>query len=174
MEIWKDIPDYEGTYQASTFGRIRTKPGKTTHSVKHGIRTWKTRILKEKNQNDRAIRVTLWKNKQSKDYLVHRLVATTFLPKPDGKDYINHKDGNPRNNHIINLEWCDHKENNNHAFDNGLMTTNRVTILHLNKPKTFRSMAKASRYLGLNSGAISNANQRGQKQVAGVRFEVRN
>ena len=173
METWKDIPGYEGIYQASTHGRIRSAPGKTTHSVRHGIRKWQTRIMKPKTKTSRAIRVTLWKDKQSKDYLVHRLVATTFLPKPDGKDCINHKDGNPKNNNITNLEWCDHRENSNHAFDTGLMTSNKKTKLWIDgKQHEFRSMSKASEYLGFNHGAISVARYRGRNTLNGIKFEV--
>lgn len=173
MEVWKDIPGYEGIYQASTLGRIRSKPGKTTHSNIHGLRRWKTRILKEKCKKTREMRVTLWKDKKPKDHLVHRLIAATFIPKLNGKDCVNHKDGNPRNNNITNLEWCDHKENNNHAFDTRLIKTAIPTQIYIaNEVKRFRSMSKASEYLGLSPGAISNAHTRGENKVAGVRFTI--
>jgi hypothetical protein len=53
-------------------------------------------------------------------YMVHRLVAEAFIPKPQGKDIVNHKDGNKQNNHFANLEWCTVSENMQHAVDNGL------------------------------------------------------
>ena len=118
---WRDIPGYEGIYQASSDGQIRTVDGKVTHSVRHGKRVWKGRVLKQKISKDKSCRVELYKNKKSKTWLVHRLVAITFIPKVYGKDYINHIDGNRLNNSVNNLEWCNYTENNNHAFDNDLM-----------------------------------------------------
>ena len=82
-EVWKDIPDYEGLYEASSFGRIRTKEGKTTFTQKRGIRHWKSRIMKGRGNNySTGSRVGLWKNGKVKDWLVARLVAITFLGKP--------------------------------------------------------------------------------------------
>ena len=101
QEIWKDIPDYEGIYQASTLGNIRTVEGKTTFSVRHGERHWKSRILKGRGDNYKTgRRVSLWKDKKCKDWLVARLVAITFLGKPETNLTVNHKDGNRLNNKI--------------------------------------------------------------------------
>lgn len=171
METWKDIPGYEGLYQASSEGRIRTHKDKITISAL-GARKWKQRILKENTRKDRRKRVTLWKDGKPYYYLVHRLIAMTFLEAVDGKNFINHKDGNPKNNNINNLEWCTHKENNNHAFDNGLMTGVKTTLIINGNKKEFRSMSKASDYLGLSHGAISNANSKGLNHVNGIMFEV--
>ena len=67
-EIWKDIPDYEGIYQASNLGQIRTTPNKITMTNLHGIRHWKTRILKGRgNYYQTGKRVSLWKNGKPKD-----------------------------------------------------------------------------------------------------------
>ena len=116
-EIWKSVPGYIGLYEVSNIGRVRTVEGKETHSVRHGVRRWKSRVLREKNPKGRDVRVSLWKDKKEKSFLVHRLVAMAFLPNPDNKATVNHKDGNPRNNHVTNLEWATYKENNNHAFN---------------------------------------------------------
>ena len=77
-EVWKDIPGYEDIYQASNYGRIRSSEGKTTYSRKHGVRHWKSRVLKLKVDNQFSKRVSLWKDGKQKDFLVHRLVAATF------------------------------------------------------------------------------------------------
>lgn len=162
---WRDVVGYEGIYEVSNTGLVRTHKDKTTHSVRHGERKWKQRILKNKTPNGRDVRVTLWKNKKPISYLVHRLVAEAFIPKIEGKESINHLDGDPKNNHVSNLEWCDHKENNNHAFDNGLMTTNdRIILLNkkTNETHIFRSKARASLFLGRNHGYISGRIKRGK------------
>jgi hypothetical protein len=170
MDIWLDIPGYEGIYQSSNTGKIRTHKDKVSYTKKQGKRKWKQRKLKQKVGKDNCHRVSLWKEGKEKTFLVHRLVAMTFLDKPDGNDYINHIDGDRHNNHVDNLEWCDHKHNNNHAFDNGLMTTNREVILmdsKTNELKHFRSLAKASEYLGYNGGALSGYLIKGKKEARG-------
>lgn len=159
-EIWKDVVGYENIYEVSSFGNVRTHKNKRSWSKRHNTwRYWKQRTLKNKTPNGRDVRVTLWKDGKTKDWLAHRLVAYAFIPNHDKrKNSINHIDGNPKNNHISNLEWCDHYENNNHAFDNGLMTTNnKTTLLRLsdNKIFEFRSMAKASLFLERDNRYIS-------------------
>ena len=155
---WKDVVGYEGIYEVSDTGLIRSHEDKTTFTKKHGKRKWQQRILKDKTPKGRDSRVSLWKNGESKDFLVHRLVASAFIPKIEGKESINHIDGNPKNNHVSNLEWCDHTGNNNHAFDNHLMTSNDKVILMDKKTEEaiyFRSKAKASEFLGKNKGYLS-------------------
>src|SRR5699024_2206092 len=167
-EIWRDIPEYEGLYEASSHGRVRSKEGKVTYSEYHGERVWKSRILKEKNPNKkgrRNKRVDLWRDGKPKTLLVSRIVATTFIPNPDNNKFINHMDGDHRNNHVENLEWATSNENNNHAFDNDLIGTNiRIKLIRKsgNKKYEFRSMARASEFLGRNKGYISSLIKRGK------------
>lgn len=168
METWKDVVGYEGLYEVSDSGIIRTHKDKTTFTQWHGNRKWKQRILKDKTPNGRDARVTLWKSGKSKDFLIHRLVAEAFIPKIAGKDFVNHKDGNPKNNQVSNLEWCNHKENNNHAFDNELIKTSKKVILinrTTQEPFYFRSMGKASEFLGRNVGYISSLIQKGIHEI---------
>jgi hypothetical protein len=163
---WRDVVGYEGIYEVSDDGKIRTHKDKTTFSERHGIRKWKQRVLSQKVGKDGGCRVELYKDRKNQTWLVHRIVALAFKPKVDGKDYINHLDGDRRNNHISNLEWCDHKENNNHAFDNKLINTAHGVALFDNETKEiqyFRSKAKASEYLGKHHGFISALLQRGDK-----------
>ncbi len=111
LEKWQSIKGYEGIYEVSDKGRIRSSKGKTTHSKKHGIRIWEERIMKLKTDKNGYKRITLYKDKKAKDFLVHRLVAEAFCKKTEGKNLINHIDGNPSNNDYENLEWCDYKDN---------------------------------------------------------------
>lgn len=167
MENWKDVPEYEGIYEVSDQGRVRTKLGKTTYTKRHGVRKWKQRYLKNKTPKGREVRVSLWKDGKEKTWLVHRLVALAFIPKVDGKEYINHIDGNPKNNKVENLEWCNHTENNNHAFDNGLNKSNQILLVDKKSgaPHLFRSFSKASEFLGKNTGYLSNLKKRGKFEL---------
>lgn len=106
-EIWKDIVGFEGYYQISNYGRL-----KSFKKIKSG------RILSNVNNLGWYFNVVLRKKgiKTMKSVKIHRLVAEHFIPNPDGKKYINHKDGNKQNNHVSNLEWCTQAENVKHAI----------------------------------------------------------
>lgn len=159
-EQWKDIPDFEGIYEASTFGRIRTKLGKATYTKTHGVRIWKQRILKFKGHNCvTGYRVTLWKNGICKDFLVARLVASTFLSNElKNKNLtVNHIDGNRFNNNISNLEWCTLRENIKKAYENNLYPQRNIILIDKETKKEifFNSLSKASLYMKRNVGYIS-------------------
>ena len=166
VEEWKDVVGYEGIYEVSNHGQVRTHKNKTTYTNRHGIRHWKQRVLKEKSKANRDVRINLWKNGKSKDFLVHRLVAEAFIPNPKNKPTVNHIDGNPRNNRVDNLAWATFYENNNHAFDNNLISTAyAVTLINqeTSVKKSFRSLSKASLYLGFGVGYLSNRLKRNKK-----------
>lgn len=119
-EIWKDIKGYEGLYQVSNLGRIKSlqryrisKSG-TNQNVNE-------KILKQScGKTNKYLNVTLAKNKKNKTFQIHRLAALNFIPNPNNYPQVNHKDGNKQNNCVDNLEWCTCKENINHAWKNGL------------------------------------------------------
>ncbi len=157
-ETWKDIPGYEGIYQASTLGNIRTVEGKTTFSKKHGIRRWKSRILKGRGDNpNTGKRVNLYKDGSAKEFLVARLVAITFLGNPPEGFTVNHIDGNRMNNAIENLEWLSLADNIRHGFSTGLYPTKHITLSRNGKKYEFESMAKCDKFLGRKSGYTSNS-----------------
>jgi hypothetical protein len=106
MEIWKDIPDYEGLYQASNLGNIK--------SLKKNI------ILRQNGDNYGYMQVILYNGETRKTGKAHRLVGKAFIENPENKPQINHKDGNKKNNHVSNLEWLTNRENKKHAIDTGL------------------------------------------------------
>lgn len=117
-EIWKDIPGYEGFYQASNLGNIRSIDRVVPHG-KNGFVKAKSKQLKAALYQG-YYKVALCTNRKLKSFYVHKLVAITFIgPKIDGKE-INHIDGNKINNSVLNLEWCSRSENVQHAFDTGL------------------------------------------------------
>ncbi|OEK70853.1 NUMOD4 domain-containing protein [Staphylococcus equorum] len=167
-EIWKDVVDYEGIYEISNFGRVRTHKNKITYTEKHGTRHWQQRYLKNKTPNGRDVRVALWKAGKPKDYLVHRLVAFAFIPVMKNKECINHIDGNPKNNNVENLEWCNHLENNRHAFENNLIDTQKsVKLTHIDTDLQleFISMARADKWLKRATGYTSGRLLRGHNIV---------
>lgn len=96
MEIWKEIPGYEGLYEVSSYG---------------GVRRYHSYDLKLYNTNKGYLQVYLYNNGVRKGIKVHRLVAQTFIPNPDCLPQVNHKDENKTNNRVDNLEWCDCKYN---------------------------------------------------------------
>ena len=163
-EMWKPIPGYEGIYEASDLGRIRTAEGKTTSSARFPVRVWKQRILKPKIQtrkNGRKDqRVNLWKDGVESTQLVARLIAMAFLPLPYEKMTVNHINGNPMDNRIGNLEWCTIGENIRHGFDTGLYNKSKKAVIltdQQGKELRFKSMAEANRFLGKSHGYVSEA-----------------
>lgn len=169
LEKWKDVKGYEGIYEVSDHGKVKTKKGKTTYTARHGERVWKERVLKQKIDKKGYKRVSLWKEGKSKTSLVHRLVADAFIENPHDEPMVNHKDGNPSNNKVENLEWCDSKHNVNHAFDNGLMYTVEIVLKSqkTGEEKEFRSMKEASLFMGRSHGYVSGLLKKGKREADG-------
>ena len=103
-EEWRDIEGYEGLYQVSNLGRVKSKRG----------------ILKPRITPKGYLRIQLSKGGNRKDKFVHVLVAETFLCKYDRTLQVNHIDGNKENNKVNNLEWCNCKDNMEHSYEIGL------------------------------------------------------
>lgn len=160
-EIWKPIPGYEGLYDASSLGRIRSAPGKTTSSAKFEKRVWKSRIMKfkcakcPKGRDD--YRISLWKDGKSRDYLVSRLIAFTWHGIPDGKMTVNHINGDYHDNRPENLEWVSLSDNVKLGFENGQFDSfmKKVTLIGEDGERLdFRSQSQASLYLGHAVGYV--------------------
>jgi len=123
MEIWKDIPGYEGLYQVSNYGRVKSlerlvKNGKDRFYLK------KETILKQSMTTTGYKMVNFSVNKKVKYFKVHRLVMAAFFG--ESQLIVNHMDGNPINNHISNLEYCTQAENLEHALNTGLRKSYRI------------------------------------------------
>lgn len=123
-EIWKDIPGFEGEYEVSNCGRVKTKsrPLRYVHAVtrEEHVRISEERLLLIYINGANYKFVQLYKNKKSKNYTIHSLVAMTFLEKKEGDECVNHIDGNKHNNRVDNLEWCTNAYNHEHATRTGL------------------------------------------------------
>lgn len=122
MEVWKDVVGYEGFYQVSNLGNVksfaREVPYKTYGTWK--MRTVPGRIMKPYKNESGYLLVTLTKPDSRKLCKVHRIVAEAFIENPESKRCVNHKDGNKENNCVENLEWVTYSENMHHAADNEL------------------------------------------------------
>lgn len=119
-EVWKAIPDFEGLYEASTAGRIRSLDRHVTG--KNGVtKKFSGRIIAPVPMKTGYVTVALSKEGKAVRYLVHRLVALAFLPNPDNLEEVNHKDGVKHNNALSNLEWMSRVRNIRHAMGMGLI-----------------------------------------------------
>ena len=116
-EIWKDILGYEGLYQVSNFGRVKSLNYK---------RTGKERILKLLKHKCGYLYIGLHKDNNVKNYYIHRLVAEAFIDNPNNLPQVNHKDENKLNNVVSNLEWCDAKYNINYGTARERMTEKMI------------------------------------------------
>lgn len=166
MELWKAIPGYEGIYEASNHGNIRSAENKATYSQQHGMRIWQQRILKPRKDKQNCLRVTLWKNGIPKDYLLARLVCGTWHENFINTGMtVNHIDGNRLNNSASNLEWLTRGDNIRHGFNTGLYNSVRKGVELVDRETgarlQFNSMADASRAIGRNNGYVSLCVQRG-------------
>jgi hypothetical protein len=110
-EIWKDVIGYEGLYQVSNFGNVKSLGNEFSR---------KERLLKLSTQSKGYLTVVLQKDAKRKMTLVHRLVAEYFIPNIDNKPQINHINGIKTDNKVENLEWVLHRENLDHAIKNNL------------------------------------------------------
>ena len=122
--MWKEIPDCDGLYLANENGQIKSKDRPRRHfSIKNEECFYNRKgiILKPVLDTSGYYRVTItFKNHKQKVFQVHRLIAKTFIPNPENKPQVNHKDGDKTNNNVENLEWVTVQENIVHAFQKGL------------------------------------------------------
>lgn len=166
-EIWKDIVHYEGLYQASNLGNIRSIDRFVVSS--DGIRQFRhgKTIKQRKNQKGYKI-VRLSKNGEAKNKFVHILVLESFCKRPDGLNQINHKDENKENNRLDNLEYCNNVYNQNYgscSVNKSKSTINdkrkSKQVIQFTKDgtfiKEFPSLHEVERTLGFKHGHIRDA-----------------
>jgi len=162
-EIWKDIKGYEGLYQVSNLGNV-----KSFHKEKE-------RLLKFGINNKGYYVVNLYKENNATTKKVHRLVAETFIANLYNLPIINHKDENKLNNNVINLEWCDNKYNLNYGntklnMINASKKRMKAIIqfdINNNEIAKYNSIREASRKTNINRWDISNCAKGKQKSAKG-------
>ena len=106
-EEWKDVENYEGLYQVSNLGRVK--------SLKDNNGKPREKIMKQGKTKNGYLRIMLCKNGKRERFLVHRLVANAFIPNPNNFKCVNHKDEDKTNNCVNNLEWCTYQYNNTYG-----------------------------------------------------------
>ena len=151
-EIWKDIIGYEGLYQVSNLGRIKSLPRNGT--VKE------QKILKQTLDTNGYLTIGLHKNNKAKKINIHRIVAETFVANINNYNIINHKDGNKQNNRVDNLEWCTQKHNIKEAIRLGLQIPyNKKPVFQYDKNgnfiKKYNSVCEAERKTKIFQSNIS-------------------
>lgn len=149
-EIWKNIEGYPN-YMVSNMGRVK--------SLNYN-RTGEEKIMKGIKNNRGYLYVQLYKEGKQKNYLIHRLVASAFIPNPGNLSEINHINEDKTNNQFTNLEWCNRIYNLNYGTHNERMAKSKYKpVLQFSKTdefiKKWDSVSEASRVLGINQGDIS-------------------
>ena len=179
-EIWKDIKEYEGLYQVSNLGKIRTLD-RYVNCLYGQKRLLKGQIVKLFKNNSGYFIVSLYRENKFKNFLVHRLVAQAFIQNSENKSEVNHIDGNKENNCVDNLEWVTKSENELHASKTGLTERHKKIVAENNKKikskkvlqyslngeflKEYCSVSEAARENNFSTGAISNCCRKERKRA---------
>ena len=170
-EIWKPVVGYEGFYEVSNIGRVRSL-ARIVECNDGRKRKIKDRTLKGSRNSGGYSGVTLHKDGCTKFVNIHRIVAEAFVPNPLEKEEVNHKDENPSNNHASNLEWVTHKENLNYGMRNERVAkANSKPVAQYTKDgafiKVWASAAEVKRQLGFNHSNIIQVAKGNRKTACG-------
>lgn len=168
-EIFRPIKGFEGLYSVSNFGSVKRESTKAKKGT--GNYGKSEHIVKQRKNNKGYLVVDLYKDNIRNQLLVHRIVATAFIPNSNNCLVVNHKDENPTNNNVENLEWCTQKYNMNYgtcANRIGLANSKRVTMFSKfhEKIETFKSIIDAERKTGISNGSIGDC-LHGRRKTAG-------
>lgn len=163
MEVWKDIEGYEGLYQVSNFGRIKSLPKKKGNGVGYITNTSFLKLCV--NHNGYCI-VNLSKHSVLTFKQVHRLVARAFIPNPENKEQVNHINGVKTDNRLENLEWCTNGENQKHRHSVLKQKPYGKPIVCIESGKEFTSAFVAGKQEKIDSSTIT-ACCRGRRKTAG-------
>jgi hypothetical protein len=175
-EIWKDVPGFEGLYQVSNKGNIRS----LDRIIEKGGRLHRIKGIPLRQNKTRAGYFIIGFSKEDKRtyHLVHRLVADLYIPNPNNYPCVNHKDENKANNEVENLEWCTHLYNNTYSSRiERVMSKRRRPVVQLSLDgrivNRFSSAKQASIETGINNSVIAEVckNNYGRKTAGGFKWK---
>ena len=174
-EIWRDIINYEGLYQVSNLGRIKSL-AKTIYRYNgfgYYNQHYPEKILTVFYDRRGYPMTFLYKNGKRKTRRIHRLVAEAFIPNPEDKTQVNHINGCKTDNRVCNLEWATNDENMEHAVSNGLHKNPFVSnnprskeVICIETGEVFNTITEATKKYKVHNANVS-ACCRGKKQTAG-------
>lgn len=175
-EVWRDIKGYEGIYQVSNLGRVKSLDRKIRHSKSKFLNV-KGKVLKPKIGTSGYLEVDLRQNGKHQHCRIHRLVAQAFIPNPNNFPIVNHKDENKLNANVNNLEWCNSKYNSNWGTAiERTVNKKSIKIIQIDKDSNkiinvFASSAEAARKTGIGQGHISSCCTGKRKTTGGYRWK---
>jgi len=182
IEIWVDIDGYKGMYQVSNFGKVKSLSRQSWNGA--GWFTKEERILSPNMGTNGYLSVQVCKNGGIRRREIHRLESMAFIPNPENKATVNHKNGIKTDNLLTNYEWATYKENGIHAFVTGLTKGGPVMFgkdnpiskdiyrydLNGNYIDMFHSAGEATRKLGINTCCIGDCARGRQKTSGGYKW----
>ena len=169
IEEWKDIEGYEGIYQISNLGRVKSldRLDSSNHRLKGNIRKFGT-------SPNGYVNIALFKQGKRDVFTVHRLVAETFILNPENKPQVNHIDEDKTNNMVSNLEWMTAKENVNHGTrTEKVISKMSKEVYCVNNGKTYINARIAGLDLGISRETIRDTCNGKQKSAKGYTFKYR-
>lgn len=170
-EIWKDIKGYEGRYQVSNRGNVKSLNYNHTGKIKN-------LKFRKPNTYNQYMTIELCKNNKKEVFFIHRLVAEAFIPNPRKMPVVNHIDGNKTNNKSDNLEWCSYSSNVRHAYDTRLIKQKNRAVNQYSLDgkyiKSWNGVREVQRNLGYSSGALCDCCKGRQKTAYGYVWKYAN
>jgi len=174
-EEWTDVKGYEGLYQISTNGNVKSK-NRFLPSANSRSRLLMGRLLKFKSHKDGYRFVALSSNGKTKNHYIHRLVAAAFIPNPDNKPQVNHINGRKADNRVKNLEWVTQEENAIHAYKSGLyfnigsLKAKSQAVLDTNTDTCYETIKEAATALGKNYSMIRDMLKGRRRNITGLEY----
>lgn len=170
-EEWRDIPGYEGRYQVSDMGRVKSL-ARVVDRGRWGEVDVPERVIKPVRINTGYLSVHLYLTGKYKTLLLHRLVADTFLPNPDGLPEVNHLNGVRTDNRVENLEWCTREENLRHCYYTLNVDSDKPKrpVICLDTGTRYRSVSEAARKNGVLPSGVTQTCRGQLRQTGGLRF----
>ena len=174
MVIWKPVKNYEGLYEVSDLGLVKSLD--RVHDLGNRKCLYRGKLMQARDNGMGYLRIKLSKNNKARRVMLHRVIAEAFIPNPFNYKTVNHKDGNKKNNTISNLEWCTQKQNVKHAIKMGLIDIeklkrrsskigkktitkiaghNSISVFNTNTKTYYKSITEAASCNGLNRKKLS-------------------